>query len=114
MLPQLMKKLIAGDWVGPATAIGQDYKVLELKRVIEVKSLNNNLYLMRLLKKEVGQLALQALQEGDISEASLPNFGSAQLIKYGNPEYNREIIRRKQSHQSKNSIVNMLRTLRSK
>ena len=36
MVERLMKKLIDGAWVGPATAIGQDYRVLELKGVIEV------------------------------------------------------------------------------
>ena len=30
MLPLLIRKLLRGAWVGPATAIGQDYKVLEL------------------------------------------------------------------------------------
>ena len=32
----LLGRLIAGGSVGPATAIGQDYRVLEEKRVVEI------------------------------------------------------------------------------
>lgn len=35
MIQKLMKKLIDGQWVGPATAIGQDYKVLELRGILK-------------------------------------------------------------------------------
>ncbi|HDH04499.1 MAG TPA: hypothetical protein ENH01_02125 [Nitrospirae bacterium] len=44
MVERLMKKLIDGAWVGPATAIGQDYRVLELKGVIEVCPSRDVLY----------------------------------------------------------------------
>ena len=37
MLPALLSKLIRGGEVGPATAIGQDYRVLEVNRVIKLR-----------------------------------------------------------------------------
>ena len=113
MLPALMNKLIRGEWVGPATAIGHDYKVLEYKRVIEVQSSGSGMFRMRLLKKDVGELALQALVQGDISETSVPLLAGASITSYTGPEPNREMIRKKQTNHSRNDIVNMLRTLRS-
>lgn len=113
MLPALMRKLLRGEWVGPATAIGQDYKVLELKRVIQVNPATSNTFYMRLLKKDVGELAFQAIREGDVSEASLPLLPSASIIDYSGPERNREHVRRKQTSQAKREVVDILRTLRT-
>lgn len=113
MLPQLMGKLLQGGWVGPATAIGQDYKALELKRVVQLKPESNGMFSMRLLKKDVGQLAFQALVEGSVSEVSLPILPGAQITTYSGPEANREIIRRKQTPSSKREALDLLRTLRS-
>ncbi len=112
MLPLLMKKLIHGEVVGPATAIGQDYKVLELRRVIQVKQING-LFYMRLLKKDVGELALQALQEGDVSEASLPQFQSASIPQFTGPEPNRELTRKQRITRGNRDVLDMLRTVRS-
>ncbi len=46
-----MRKLVNGFEVGPATAIGEDYRLLELKRVIQLRDAGNNRYFMKLLKK---------------------------------------------------------------
>lgn len=51
MLKALMQKLINGYEVGPATAIGEDYRLLELKRVIQIRHDGGYRYYMRLLKK---------------------------------------------------------------
>jgi hypothetical protein len=114
MLELLMKKMIRGEWVGPATAIGEDYKILELKRVVEVKPEGKNMFRMRLLKKEIGELALQVLTSGDISETSLLGLPGANVTQYFGPEYNREIVRKKQNPQSKREVLDVLRTLRKR
>jgi len=111
MLPLLLSKLIRGEWVGPATAIGHDYKVLEVRRVIQVKNIGGTLFSMRLLKRDVGELALQALIQGDISESSLPLLHGASITHYTGPETNRELTRKKQKAQNNQSIVDMLRTM---
>jgi hypothetical protein len=49
--------LIGGRTVGPATAIGADYHVLEQSRVIQLFPAKNGMFNMKLLKKEVGELA---------------------------------------------------------
>jgi hypothetical protein len=112
MISKLMQKLVNGAWVGPATAIGQDYKILELKRVVQTRSESNGMFSMKLLKREVGELALKAIVDKDASESALIQFTSATLNEYQGPENNREGIRKKQNAQSKRDAVDLLRTLR--
>lgn len=112
-LTLLMKKLIDGHWVGPATAIGQDYRVLEVRRVVELRNDGGGMYSMRLLKRDVGQLALQVLTAGDASEHSLPNFPSAAVSKYIPPEVKRTTTRRRQTAASKRQTTNILSALRT-
>lgn len=113
MLEALLRKMINGLWVGPATAIGQDYQLLEYKRVVETKPSKEKpgQFLMRLLKKDIGEIALKVLEQGNASEDILLNGSS--VISYQKPETNREILRRKQAHQSKRDTINALRTLRT-
>lgn len=113
MLEALLKKMINGHWVGPATAIGQDYQLLEYKRVIETKpsKQKRGQFLMRLLKKDIGEIALKVLEQGNASEDILLN--SSSVISYQKPETNREILRRNQAPQSKRDMINALRTLRT-
>jgi hypothetical protein len=69
MLPALLGKLIGGGEIGPATAIGQDYRVLEVNRVVKLRpdATYPNRFFMKLLKKEVGELALHVLTQGNAS-----------------------------------------------
>jgi hypothetical protein len=113
MLQSLMRSLIAGNWVGPATAIGQDYKILELKRVVEIRHEVRTMYSMRLLKKEVGELALQVLTEGDASEQSLPGFPGASVLQYIPPEEKRVATRKRQNKPSKKATAKILLSLRT-
>lgn len=113
MIDALMRKLIGGSWVGPATAIGQDYKVLELKGVIEVRPTGDKRYLMRLLKKDVGELALRVVTEGEASSTSLLDLPSVSATKYYGPEKNRAISRRKQSEPLKKGVAQLLSDLRT-
>ncbi len=55
MIEKLMKALIAGRSVGPVEAIGQDYRALELKGVVEVVPAPPRGYYMKLLKKAKGK-----------------------------------------------------------
>jgi hypothetical protein len=113
MIEALMRKLIAGAWIGPATAIGQDYKILEFKGVVEVNSLNNGMYKMRLLKKEVGKLALAVITEGEASSTTLLDLPSVSATKYQGPETNRSILRKKQAEPLKKGVAKLLSDLRT-
>lgn len=94
-LAALMRKLIAGEWTNEATAIGRDYKILEMKGVIQTRPGPGGWgFQMRLLKKEIGVLALQVLTEGDASEQSLALPGAA-VTKYRGPEETRTSVRQK-------------------
>lgn len=112
MIERLMKALIAGRWVGPVVAIGQDYRALELKRVVEVRPNPHRGYDMRLLKKEVGQIALQVIKAGDASDSVL-NLPGATVTGYVGPEMNREARRRKQTVTSKKATRDIVMALRT-
>lgn len=113
MIDALMNRLISDGWVGPATAIGQDYKVLEMKGVIEVRSEVGGLFSMRLLKREVGRLALAVITEGEIGGASLLEMPGVSATRYAGPEVNRSVVRRRQTDPLKNSVASLLNDLRT-
>jgi hypothetical protein len=116
LVNHLLSSLINGESVGPAKAIKEDYRVLELKGVVEVKDGSKKGRkgpMLRLLKKEVGELALQAIKQGDVSEHSLTSLPSAAVTKFNGPEYNREKIRRKQTELSPKVTNDMLSVLRT-
>jgi hypothetical protein len=113
MVEALMRKLINGEWVGPATAIGHDYKVLELRGVIVTKAASNGLYYMRLLKKEVGELALRVVTEGEASSSTLTQLPEVSAIRYEGPEANRMITRKNQGPSLKKGVANLLMDIRT-
>ncbi|MGF1718266.1 hypothetical protein L4D08_25755 [Photobacterium chitinilyticum] len=113
MITALLDKLIRGEWVGPATAIGQDYQVLELKGVVEVEKAFGNRCRMRLLKREVGRLALQVITEGDASQNSLESLPSVSATNYKAPEHNRQLSRKNQTVTMKRNIGEILNQLRT-
>lgn len=116
MLKALMKKLVRGEEVGPATAIGEDYKILELKRVIKLRpEIGTNMYHMKLLKRDIGELALQVLEFGDTTEQIIQKSSvySGSVTNYTGPEQKRYTNRKKQTPQSKKTVANLLRTFRS-
>ncbi len=116
MLKALLGKLVNGYEVGPATAIGEDYKLLELKRVIQLRpEPNTSRYHMRLLKKDIGVLAMQVLEFGDTIEQTLvgSSIYTGSVTDYVGPEKKRYSSRIKQSVQSKKSVGDLLRTFRS-
>jgi len=114
MLPALLGKLINGGAIGPATAIGQDYRVLEVNRVVKLRpdTTYPNRYYMRLLKREVGQLALHVLTQGNAYAQSLTDLPSAPMSGYVGPEESRTSVRKKQSTMSRRTTRDVLEAVR--
>jgi len=116
MVDALLGALVRGESVGPVRAIAEDYKVLELKGVVEVKQGTKNGRsgpMLRLLKMEVGELALQAIRQGDVSEHSLSVLPTAAVTMFNGPEHNREKVRRTQTKMSPKATNDMLSILRT-
>ena len=97
MLINTLKKLLRKERVGPCTAIGQDYQVLELNRVIHLIEGDNNMFYMELLKHDIGQLALEVVQKGNIAETTTLDVlnRSSNISSYIGPEKKRMVTRRK-------------------
>jgi hypothetical protein len=112
MIARLLRKLINGASVGPATAIGEDYKILEMRGVIQVRR-EGTMFHMTLLKKDIGELALKVLTEGDASDESLLNFPGAAVTEYIPPEERRALIRKDQRKLPDRQINELLQNLRS-
>ncbi|WP_050575671.1 hypothetical protein [Pseudomonas viridiflava] len=110
----ILDALIAGRTIGPASAIGADYRVLEQNRVIQLLPANSNMFRMKLLKKEVGELALQVLKRGNANAEAINTPPSAPMTSYKGPEYAREQTRKRQSQPSKRHTHDILSTLRGK
>lgn len=110
---KLLSALINGKQVGPATAIGNDYKVLEQQRVIKLIPTDCNMFYMKLLKKEVGELALNVLSNEAIEQGET-DFAVpvASMNLYLPPEIQRERTRKNQSKPSKQHTSDILNSLR--
>lgn len=115
MLYNTLKKLLRGESIGPCTAIGQDYQILELKRVIQLEHSHNGMYYMRLLKFDIGRLALDMLQQGDLAEHTTLEIGlnSTNASIYNGPEKNRIKTRHKRDTSHNQNIGELLRTMRN-
>lgn len=113
MVSALMNKLVSGAWIGPATAIGHDYQALELRGVVEVKQSTGSMYIMRLLKPEVGRLALAVIEEGEVATEAISQLPSAVVSYYAEPESNRAIIRKNITEPLKKGVGNLLTELRT-
>lgn len=112
----LLKKLIAGSSIGPATAIGEDYRVLETKGVLAVRSASPRPgYFMRLKKKDVGEMALRVLTTGETASSnSLDQPFPGSMTGYQAPEATRWRFRQKeQSTPSKRLTQDVLQALRT-
>ena len=116
MIEVLLNTLISGEPIGPVAAIGQDYKILELKHVVQVfhgSKKGRSGFMMKLLKKEVGLLALEVIKHADASVHSLESLPGAAVTRFSGPELNREVRRRRQvtaNPKATNDILMALRT----
>lgn len=115
MLRNTLRKLLRGSPVGPCTAIGQDYQVLELNRVIQLEHAGYGMYNMRLLKYDIGQLALAVLEHGDLAEYETisTNLKSSSVSNYSGPEKLRTKNRRKRDTSGNKNVGELLRTMRN-
>ncbi|MDY0263514.1 hypothetical protein [Syntrophotalea acetylenica] len=109
----ILEKLIRGGTVGPVQAIGKDYRALELERVVQIipGALG---YSMRLLKREVGEIALQVLQSGGGPETAMIFMPGAQVTGYTGPEAARISFKKKKELQpSRKQMRTLLSSVRS-
>ena len=113
MISALMNKLINGHSVGPATAIGNDYQALEHKGVVKVSPTNGGMFTMKLLKPEVGRLALAVIQEGDITGQTINSLPGARVTEYIAPEENREFQRKNSSEAVRLNTRKLLQEIRT-
>jgi hypothetical protein len=115
MIGALLGKLIKGYSVGPATAIGEDYRVLETKGVIKVTKAAGYGYTMRLLKRDIGEMALNVLITGETAVgATLDRPLPGKMTGFTGPEKSRAQFRRKQDEPSKRLTQDVLEVLRTK
>lgn len=108
----ILKKLISGGIVGPARAIGEDYKVLEQSGVVEVISDGKGNFTMKLLRKDIGEIALKVLEQGSASDNVILPSSSVSL--YVGPEVNREITRKKYNTNTDHKTTDLIESLRQK
>jgi hypothetical protein len=108
----ILGALIQGRTIGPATAIGKDYLVLEQNRVVQLTPAGRDMFRMRLLKREIGQLALQVLTKGDAHAEALNVPPSSPMTGYVGPEPSRVKVRRSQQQPSRRATRDILSALR--
>jgi hypothetical protein len=108
----ILSALINGRTIGPATAIGADYRILEQNRVVQLIPSSNGMFRMKLLKREVGELALQVLKRGDANAEAMNVPPSAPMTGYQGPEYARERTRKRQTQPSRRHTHDILSALR--
>ena len=70
------------------------------------------MYRMKLLKKEIGQLALEVLKRGNANAETINSLPSAPMSGYMAPERAREALRKRQSTPSKRQTQDILSALR--
>ena len=107
----LLGKLLRGEEIGPAPAIGSDYRALELERVVQITRLGWSVT-MRLLKIEVGQIALEVLRGRNAAAAALETLPSAGMRAYTAPEVARMNFRKTQTATSKLQTRSLLSAVR--
>lgn len=71
----ILNKLLRGEWVGPATAIGQDYALLEIDGVIQTRPAKPYGFEMKLRQLEVGELVRQMITYNKVALEAESNIG---------------------------------------
>ena len=114
MISALLSRLIAGRTVGPATAIGEDYRVLEEKGVLRTWKAPTWGFHMRLLKRDVGEMALAVLTTGEAAATSVIDRPlPGKMLSYSGPEKTRSEFRRRQTPASRKLTFDVLEVLRT-
>jgi hypothetical protein len=110
----LIRKLVRGESVGAGgvRAIGEDYKELEARQVVDVTERSTGRYTMRLLKKDVGELALTIVRGGAAAQEAVLMDGSAARAFKG-PHASRNEVRARNDIADKRFVHDALDRLRS-
>jgi len=111
----LLRKLIAGDEVGGAygaSAIGEDYKELEKRQVVQVSPAGRGRYRMSLLKKDVGELALTIIK-GNLAATEVVLMDGSSAKSFSGPGETRKRIREKQTVVDSRHMTSALDRLRN-
>ena len=87
---------------------------MEQNRVVKLTRGRGDMYYMELLKREIGELALEVLRQGDANAVSINSLPSAPMTDYIGPEGARERVRKKQLKPSRNYTHDILSALRGK
>ena len=116
-MPQaLLRALVRGDEVGKkikgVQAIGEDYRELEARQVVKVTPQGHNRYTMRLLKRDVGLLALTIVRGGTAAQEAVLMDGSAATAFRGPHEVRME-VRAKNTVNDKRHLTETLDRMRS-
>ncbi|KQU97007.1 hypothetical protein ASD00_19465 [Ensifer sp. Root31] len=110
----LIRKLVRGESVGKngVRAIGEDYRELEARQVVEVTERSSGRYTMRLLKKDVGELALTIVRGGAAAEEAVLMDGSPARAFKG-PHVTRNEVRKRNDIADRRFVLDTLDSLRS-
>lgn len=112
----LIRALVRGDELaaraGGVRAIGEDYRELEARQVVEVTEKSSGRFTMRLLKRDVGDLALAIVRGGAASQEAVLMDGSPARAFKG-PHAARTEVRAKNDIADKRFVHDALDRLRS-
>lgn len=112
----LIRALVRGDELaaraGGIRAIGEDYHELEARQVVETKERSRGRFTMRLLKKDVGELALTIVRGGAAAQEAVLMDGSPARAFKG-PHATRNEVRVKNDIADKRFVHDTLDRLRS-
>lgn len=110
----LLRALISGREIGKngVKAIGEDYRELEARQVVKVTQRSYNRYTMKLLKKDVGELALTIVRGGAAAEEAVLMDGSPATAFKG-PHATRTEVRSKNTVADQRFLADALNRLRS-
>lgn len=93
----IINKLISGAWMGPCTAIGQDYKLLEIDGVIQTRSRERGMYDMKLRQTDVGRLVKEMITFNKLvtEDTGIGDIFDNQPTSYIIPEQRKKTIEAK-------------------
>jgi hypothetical protein len=110
----LLRALIAGREIGKygVRATGEDYRELEARQVVKVTPRGYERYTMKLLKKDVGELAHTIVRGGAAAQEAILLDGSA-ATSFKGPHVARKEVREKNNVGDKRFVTEALNRLRS-
>ena len=93
-------------------AIGEDYRELEARQVVKVTERGSGRYTMKLLKKDVGELALTIIRGGTVAQEAVLLDGTPATTFKG-PHTVRNEVRERNNIGDRRFVTDALDQLRS-